>query len=647
MPAKITRRDLLNGAAISAVGLATQAMEVFGAPAETAGLDVKPAQVPATRGAHYPPTLTGMRGSHEGSYEVAHALAWRGEKPASYKELDEHYDLVVVGAGMSGLAAAWYYRKQMGDSVRILILDNHDDFGGHAKRNEFHHNGQMVLSLAGAQNLESPAEYSSEASQLLVDIGIDENALETMAANTPDDYLLGGKLNADVGMTVPKGDARVTLGGHWLKFMHGRGSYQQAVKELPIAESEQTKLSAFFGGERDYLDDLSLTEKYDYINSVSYNQFLVERVGLARDTLPILDAHLLILNGPSGWNHTVYEAIASGMPGLRALGWLANLTDSLGALFIDSLLEARMFPDGNASVARLLVQKLIPGVAPNMLGFEDVAIAKFDYSALDNPDQPCRMRLNSTVVGVRNVADGKAVEVDYVQLNNRSSEPQRIKANHCVLACYNNLIPHLCPDMSDAQKTALAYSVRAPFVYANVLLDSGRAFAKLGLTFTHCPYDPFQWVSAAPTMAVGGYEPPTQPTDPMAVFMMHSPTPSKGEPGTARELFRQGRHKLYATSFEAYEQDIRDQLQAMLGKHGFDHERDIKAITVNRIPHGYAYTYLGLDDPEWESDQAPHEIGRAQFGRISIANSDSEARAYMDAAFDAGWRAVKEQLEVN
>ncbi|MCH1551358.1 MAG: FAD-dependent oxidoreductase, partial [Pseudomonadales bacterium] len=94
--------------------------------------------------AKYPPTLTGMRGSHEGSYEVAHALAWEGRKPSSYHALGEHYDLVVVGAGMSGLAAAYYYRKKMGPGARILILDNHDDFGGHAKRNEFHHDGRMV-----------------------------------------------------------------------------------------------------------------------------------------------------------------------------------------------------------------------------------------------------------------------------------------------------------------------------------------------------------------------------------------------------------------------------------------------------------------------------------------------------------------------
>jgi spermidine dehydrogenase len=97
-----------------------------------------------------------MRGSHEGSFEVAHALAWRGEKPAQYQALNEHYDLVVVGAGMSGLAAAWFYQNKMGAEAKILVLDNHDDFGGHAKRNEFHQGGRMMLSLGGAQNVENP-----------------------------------------------------------------------------------------------------------------------------------------------------------------------------------------------------------------------------------------------------------------------------------------------------------------------------------------------------------------------------------------------------------------------------------------------------------------------------------------------------------
>jgi spermidine dehydrogenase len=629
---QITRRDLLNGMAISAVGAMLPAYA--GEPKVRLDSSMRLGG-PST---YYPPTLTGMRGSHAGSFEVAHALAWEGQKPDAYESLDEHYDLVVVGAGMSGLAAAWYYLKKAGPEARVLVLDNHDDFGGHAKRNEFHHKDRMILSLGGAQNLDNPSNYGDIAGSLLIDLGIDEAAIAKMAANTPDDYVLGGKLGGDVGLTVPDGDEHLTIGGHWLKFFHGRGDYQAGVRDLPIPEEQKDKLVAFFGGEKDFLDDLSLTKKWDYVNNTSYNQFLVDRVGLSVDTIPILNAHLLILNGPSGWNHTVLEGILAGSPGLRAMGWLADFVDSIGAMLLDELAgDIRMFPDGNASVARLLVQKMIPDVAPNMKGFEDVAIARFNYGALDQADQSTRIRLNSTVVGVREVDD--YVQIDYVQ----QGKPLRITANHCVLACYNNLIPALCPEMSDAQKSGLGYGVRVPFVYANILLENGRAFSELGVQITQCPYDPFQWVSAAPTVTSGGYEPPRGPDDPMVVFMMASPTPADGTEGTTRDLLRLGRHKIYASTFDDYELQIREQLQKMLGKYGFNHEADIKAITVNRIPHGYAYWYWGLDDPEWEEGQAPHEIGRQQFGRISIANTDSEVTPYMNAAFDAAHRAVEEQ----
>jgi spermidine dehydrogenase len=640
MTINITRRDLLNGMAIGVAGMVFDAYGGESAQQSEAPLNELTL---GNANPYYPPTLTGLRGSHKGSFEVAHALAWRGEKPAKYEALDQHYDLVIVGAGLSGLAAAWYYRQKMGADARILLLDNHDDFGGHAKRNEFHHEGRMVLSLGGAQNLESPGNYSEAAAGLMRDIGIDDEAIIKMAANTPDNFVLGGKFHADVGMTIPTDDGHLTLGGHWLKFFHGRGNYTDAVRALPFASDEQDRLIAFFGGEHDYLDDLSPKEKYEYVNSVSYNHFLNDKVGLSEQSAQMISVHLRILNGPSGWNHTVFEAIASGAPGLRAMGWLANLADSLGAVLVDHFSEAYMFPDGNASVARLLVQKLIPSVVPNMKGFEDVVAAQFNYGALDSTldkgqDQSTRIRLNSTVVGVRETGDDR-VEVDYVQ----KDAPSRITAERCILACYNGLIPHLCPEMSDEQKAGLSYGVKIPFVYANVLLENGHAFSKLCVTFTQCPYDPFQWVSAAPTMTTGGYEPPRNADDPMAVFMMSTPTPATKEKGSARDLFRMGRHKIYSTTFEQYEQDIREQLQALLGKHGFNHETDIQAITINRIPHGYAYRYMGLDDPEWEEGQAPHQLGRVKFGRISIANSDSEATPLMDAAFNAAFRAVEEQ----
>ena len=638
MAAKVTRRDFLNGVAIGAGGIV---LHGCGGEPPTVKASTPPTEFsPPGASAYYPPTLTGMRGSHPGSFEVAHDLAWRGQKPEHYEQLDEHYDLVVVGAGVSGLAAARYYQQKKGTDALILILDNHDDFGGHAKRNEFHQDGRMMLSLAGAQNLENPTAYSETAAALLNDIGIDRDFLELMDAQTPENMMLAGNLHADNGVALPGPDGYVIETGNWNAVMFGGEGYEATVRALPIPEAEQDILVDFFGGEQDYLDGMSLGEKWDYINSTSYNQFLMERVGLAEDTLPILNANILHLHGFSGWNLSVLEAITGGAPGVKSVGWLGKASAAVATPLLGSILDVRMFPDGNASVARLLVQKLIPAVAPDMKGPEEIAVSQFDYSALDREEQPTRLRLNSTVVGVREI-DGGKVEVDYVQ----KGKSLQITTKHCVLACYNALIPHLCPDMPEPQKEGLGYGVKTPFVYVNVQLQDGRAWSQLGATFFQCPYDPFQWVAEAPTMTVGGYEPPRGPEDPMIVFMMNSPMPLEkpGGPLTGRDQLRVARHTIYNTTFASYEQMIRDQLQSMLGTYGFNHETDIRAITVNRIPHGYAYPYLGLDDPEWEEEQAPHEIGRAQFGRISIANTDSEARAYLDAAFDAAWRAVEEQ----
>jgi len=631
----ITRRDFLNGVAIGTGASLLLPPHVLAQATGSLAESVIPND-------YYPPTLTGMRGSHKGSFEVAHALAWKGEKPDQYQDLNEHYDLVVVGAGQSGLAAAWYYRKKMGPAAKILLLDNHDDFGGHAKRNEFHYKDRMILSLGGAQNIEPMSGYSDTAIGLLEDIGINEKDLELMASNTPDNFALSGKMNADNGMTVPTEYGHKTVKGNWvLSVMQGGEGYDKAVRELPVPSSEQDKLIAFFAGEKDLLADLSLSEQYDYVKATSYNQFLVERVGLAEETLPILNAYLRILMGPSGWNLSVFEAISYGSPGLTSMGWVTSLISKFVMASAGDSPVAYMFPDGNASVARLLVQKLIPSVAPKMKGFEDVAVARFNYAVLDQQGGPTRLRLNSSVVGVKEVGS-KRVQVDYVQ----KSKPLRVSASSCILACYNGLIPHLCPEMTKQQKEGLSYGVKVPFIYANVLLNNGRAFSKLGVTLTQCPYDPFQWVSASPTMSTGSYEPPRSVDDPMAVFMMGSPTPPDVKGASGRDLFRLGRHQIYSTSFKDYEGQIREQLQGMLGHHGFNHENDIVAITVNRWSHGYAYEYLDLDDPEWEAGQAPHELGRSQFGRISIANSDSEAMPLMQAAFDAAWRAVEEQTTI-
>ena len=170
----ITRRDFLNGMAVG-VGRA------LASPWLGELLAVQtPAPSAQDRAGYFPPTLTGMRGSHPGALEVAHALRdgtfW--ENAGKPVDTSESYDLVVVGGGISGLAAAYFYRKQAGASARILVLDNHDDFGGHAKRNEFHLSGRMLLTNGGTVSIESPFPYSKEARGLLTDLGIDPPALQ-------------------------------------------------------------------------------------------------------------------------------------------------------------------------------------------------------------------------------------------------------------------------------------------------------------------------------------------------------------------------------------------------------------------------------------------------------------------------------------
>ena len=635
---RIKRRDFVSGMTIGAGGLllggCTDAPPVsFTNKAPLGG------RAPSS-GSYYPPIMTGMRGSHEGSYEVAHALSWRGEKPADYQLLDEHYDLVVVGAGMSGLAAAHFYREKMGPEARILLLDNHDDFGGHAKRNEFHRDGRMMVSLGGAQNIESVTGYSDAAAKLMDDIGLNEDFLNFMDASTSEDLALVGNFDANNGVALPGSQDHFIYAGNWNAVMYGGEGYEQVLESLPLPDNERQKLIAFWGGKRDFLEGLSLSEKWDYLNSVSYNQFLIDKVGLLPTTVPILNAIIVHLSGMTGWNLTVGEALLGGASGIKSLGWLGRATAAAGGAFLDRLLKIRMFPDGNASVARLLVQKLIPTVAPEVIGPANIVGARFNYDALDEARNTTRLRLNSTAVGIRENQAG-TVEVDYVE----HGSAKRVMADHCILACYNGLIPHLCPEMPESQKAGLAYGVKTPFVYANVQVRNGKAFSKSGATLFQCPYDPFQWVSCAPTVAVGGFEPPRGPEDPMVIFMMHSPMPmAKPDPKlSARDQLRMARTEIYQTQFSDYEQQIREQLQSMLGQFGFQHQADIEAITVNRIPHGYAYPYVKLDDPEWETGQAPHEVGRAQFGRISVANSDAEAVALMNAAFDAAYRAVEEQ----
>jgi len=628
---KITRRDFLDGVAMMGGMAALSPLHVFG----------EHTQEELSVGV-YPPTLTGLRGNHPGSYDVAHALARGGQRPTQFEEVDHVYDLVVVGAGISGLTAAYLFRKRFGAAAKILLLDNHDDFGGHARRNEFTADGRTLLGVGGSLNLEQAA-MSDSARSLLEEIGVDFTSLRQ---GIEPDYMIydpmsshGLYLNASVYGTDR------AMNGQWNLTWAGAGDFQSAIRSLQLPPSDEQGLINLISGEQDFLPGMSAQEREQFMHSTSYESFLSEHVGLSPGAVQITEPWIKALFGVSVASVSIYEALYTGAPGAAAL--LPPTSEASDANPENAETQAPeaenpdadrypIYPDGNASVARLLVRHLIPAVAAANTE-ENIVTSTFDYTQLDREGAPVRLRLNSTAVNVRNRDDG-LVDASYVV----AGKAQTVRAKHCILAGYGGMVPHLCPELPPAQKESLAYGVKVPFICTNVLLRSGAAVRKAGVSGYQCPGSFYSLVATAPPVSQGNFQPLTKLDDPIVVWMIHAAAPPASGDQSSRDLYRLGRHQLLSMSFEDIEAATLSQLSGMFGATGFNAETDVEGITANRWAHGYAYEYMELHDPAWPEGEAPHELGRAPIGRISIANSDSEAHAYVQSAIDAAIRAVGE-----
>ncbi len=371
---------------------------------------------------------------------------------------------------------------------------------------------------------------------------------------------------------------------------------------------------------------------------MSYRNFLLNVVKADQQTITFYQARTHDEWGVGIDAVSALDVWAFGFPGFQGLHLEPGSAPHMGftaAGYADGGSYTFHFPDGNASIARLLVRHLVPGSIPGD-GAEDIVTARVDYSRLDRADAPVRIRLNSIVARVRNVGD-PSTEVEIQYLSGR--DVYAVRAQSCVLACYNMLIPYLCPELPERQKEALHYAVKIPLVYASVALNNWQPFKKLGIARVYSPGSYFSSLFLNPTVDIGRYRSSRSPDEPMLVQMVRTPV----QPGLPeRDQHRAGHFDILGTSFATFERNIRDQLGRILGPGGFDPDTDIDAITVNRWPHGYAYEYNPLFDPDWPKGGAPHEIGRAPFGRITIANSDAGAAAYTDCAIDQAYRAVQE-----
>ena len=632
MQRRISRRDILHGFGALTAGAML--------PASGWANSLNASQPINLGNNRYPPALTGLRGNHPGSFEVMHQVARYGQRDwGTVSQSDsQQYDLVIVGAGISGLSAAYFYLKEK-PNARILLLDNHDDFGGHAKRNEFDVDGRKLIGYGGAQTMQEPSGYPRIVKRMLKDLGVNFKAFNKAYDQN---FYKRHKLSGGIYFNREQWGTDTTLNfdvanfTDWLPLALSPLISADAVNRMPISDGAKKQLLRLLSIKEDQIPQIPRREKWNYLYSISYQDFLAKHMGITeQEVFDIFQD----LTTDSGVGIDAVDA-ASAMWGAGLPGW-----DAAGLPDVEpDEPYIHHYPDGNAAVARQLVRRMIPEVASGTT-MEDLVTAQFDYSKLDNPDSGVRIRLDSTVVEVRHLGDKSGsdkVAVTYF----RQGQAQRVTADAVIMACNNAAIPAICPELPAHQREALAFQVKVPILYTNVALRNWQAWKNLGIGAVVCPGSYHINASLDFPVSYGDYRFASGPHDPIVVHMERFPHRSN-QGLTPKEQYRLGRHELAMTSFETIERNVRSQLAGMLGEGGFDPAKDIAGITVNRWAHGYAYWYRSLYDREYDDyndPRYPHIIGRKPYGRIAIANSDAAATAMMEAAIEQGYRAVSEIL---
>jgi spermidine dehydrogenase len=634
---KITRRDFINGT-----------LMVAGASLLPFGFTDK-AVLDLLDPSYYPPALTGLRGDNPGSYTIAHDRAWTDQSDwGATTKLKEKYDLIVVGGGISGLSAAFFYQQKHGKDKKVLILESHADFGGQCARNEHTIGDSTRLIFGGSQTIVSPHARSKTTLKLLKDLGVDLDGLKSKFDVTffkrhslrGVTYFNKRKFGVDKVVKHPFCYYQRFVEG----LLHPELSYEEAVKQTPLSKKGKEQLLRVLKGGVHVLK-VPKEKLEEYIFTHSYFDYLKNTLGVDDPMVLEMARNSCLDNLGEGADvATIGDALTTGGLGLDP----ASLKDVMGKkkyekyikeygyIMVDEDPYIHHFPDGNASIARLLVRKMIPNVGPGN-SYEDIVLSKFNYSQLDKSSNIVRIRLNSTVVNVKHGDDPNSssdVFVNYIK-NKKSFQ---VKGKGVVMACYNVMIPHIVPDLPKEQAAALRRNMRIPLFYSTVGLKNWRAMKEMEIGVAMSPGNMHQVVLMDFPVSMGGHNCTTTPDDPCIILMVGCPFgETVGAPPI--EQFREARYRMLELEFKDYEKEIREHLTGMLPKKLFNFDRDVESITVNRWAHGYGYRGTALFDSD-----LPEMVrkGRKPFGRITIANIDSGLSSYIHVAIDQAWRAVKE-----
>ena len=452
----ITRRDFINGTLMVA-GSSMHAVRSkrpgrHGSP----GSIVLSTSAPWTQGKS--PGI--KRGTHI-------ARAWNGRSDwGPTTNLSETYDLVVVGGGLSGLAAAYFYQQEHGRDKKVLVLDNHDDFGGHAKRNEHTVAGHTLLGEGGSESFESPRGWGETIRNLMSDLGVDMDRFKT--TYDVDFYKRHGLGAATYFNKQIFGEDKVVrhpfcdYPGFVEGLLRPTLSYEEAVRQTPLSEKGKEQLLRVLKGGQHVLN-LPKEELQEYVRSHSWFDYLQNTLGVDDPGVLRMARHTAMDYSGSGTDvMSIGQALGSGcMGGDPYAAWndameegdYQEYVNKDGGTYSVRYPFIEHFPDGNATIARSLVKKLVPAVGPGETA-EEIVVSRFNYAELDKPGNSARVRLNSTVVNVQHAGDPNSSSDVFVNYINDHTSYQ-VKAKGVVMAGYNMMIPHIVQDLPEEQDAAL------------------------------------------------------------------------------------------------------------------------------------------------------------------------------------------------
>lgn len=545
-------------------------------------------------------------------------------------ETNELYDLVVAGGGLSGLGAAYEFFKYAPGKAKCLVLENHQIFGGTAKRNEFIVNGERLIGPQGSNAFGVIDRPGIHGYEIYTELGIPTEfeygelapGLKPLDFDPTNfgyrlwfDSMSIGHYFTGEGQDVPA----KWIPGFWENKLEGT-PYPERVRRDFLRWRNVT------AGKHDGID-------YDqWLDSMTYQHYLEKVLNL--DTEITRYAHP-VLASVAGLGCDVISAYAArqvSMPGFPEFRGHLSLRNS----------HWHSFPGGNDVFCRYLVKALIPDAIEGDNDFSDIHNGGVRFPALDREGSKVRIRLGSSVVRVDHIdpqVKQKTVAVIYL----RGGKLYRLKARGVVMACGSRLSRQLVTDLPSGYKDAYAQFHVSPILVANVALTNWRFLYKLG--FTACKWlDGFGFgCNIRKPMYVGNYRPSLHPDKPAILTFyvsFHRPGLSIEEQGEG------GRKKLLGTSYAEFEALIINQMKQLFTDSGFQAERDIAGIILNRWTYAYVNPqpgfYFGKD-----GKPAPRDVIRKPFGRVSFAHSELNGHQHWVEAIEEGKRATRQVVGVS